>query len=80
MKSKVTVELDFDDKEPFISIVQIASDDVRDKLIKHFTECLGFKKEVVFQIEVNHLLVKNEDVLETFYTGTPKQFILKLKK
>ena len=80
MKSKVTLELDFDDKEPFISILQIASDDVRDKLIKYFTECLGFKKEVVFQIEVINLPVKNEDVLEVFHTGAPKQFKLKIKQ
>ena len=70
MKSKVTLELDFDDKEPFISILQIASDDVRDRLIKHFTECLGFKKEVVFTVDILQMLTEDK----------AKQFRLKIKQ
>lgn len=70
MKSKITLELDFEDKEPFISILQVDSDDVRDKLVKHFLDCLGFEREVVFKIEV----------YQPFDKDKPRQHILKIKK
>lgn len=42
MKSRITIEVDFDNgNTPVIQILQASSDDVRDKLIKSFTECLG---------------------------------------
>ncbi len=42
MKSRITIEVDFENGNmPVIQILQASSDDVRDKLIKSFTECLG---------------------------------------
>lgn len=41
MKSRITVEVDFDHGNvPVIQILQTGSEDVRDKLVKSFTECL----------------------------------------
>lgn len=42
MKSRITIEVDFNNGNiPVIQIIQAASDDVRDKLIQSFTQCLG---------------------------------------
>lgn len=42
MKSRITIEVDFENgNTPVIQILQQNSDDVRDKLIKSFTECLN---------------------------------------
>lgn len=42
MKSRITIEVDFEAGNiPVIQILQCSSDDVRDKLIKSFTENLG---------------------------------------
>lgn len=42
MKSRITIELDFDLKNPYIKIVEDqTSPDVRDKLITHFRQLLG---------------------------------------
>lgn len=42
MKSRITIEVDFNNgNTPVIQILQTSSDDVRDKLIKSFTECLN---------------------------------------
>lgn len=42
MKSRITIEVDFENNNsPIIQILQSASDDVRDKLVKSFTEQLG---------------------------------------
>ena len=42
MKSRITIEVDFENNNvPVIQILQSYSDDVRDKLIKSFTECVG---------------------------------------
>lgn len=42
MKSRITIEVDFNNgNTPVIQIIQSNSDDVRDKLIKSFTECLN---------------------------------------
>lgn len=41
MTSRITIEVDFDNGQPYIKIVNdTTSDDVRDKLIKFFTERL----------------------------------------
>lgn len=41
MKSRITIEVDFGNgNTPVIQIMQTNSDDVRDKLIQSFTECL----------------------------------------
>lgn len=42
MKSRISIEVDFDNgNTPVIQILQASSDDVRDKLVKAFTEQLG---------------------------------------
>lgn len=42
MKSKITIELDFENgNRPYIQIYQHDSDDVRDRLLKSFLEELG---------------------------------------
>ncbi len=42
MNSKITIEIDFENNnQPIIQILQKNSDDVRDKLIKSFTEQFG---------------------------------------
>ena len=42
MKSRITIELDFENGNmPIIQILQQDSDDVRDKLVKSFTQHLG---------------------------------------
>lgn len=42
MKSRITIEVDFNNgNTPVIQILKASSDDVRDKLIKSFTECLN---------------------------------------
>jgi hypothetical protein len=42
MKSRITIEVDFDNNNsPIIQILKADSDDVRDKLVSHFTEQLG---------------------------------------
>lgn len=42
MKSRITIEVDFDSgNQPVIQIIQKESDDVRDKLLKSFLESLG---------------------------------------
>lgn len=39
MTSKITIELDFDNGQPYIKLaIDPKSDDVRDKLVKFFTE------------------------------------------
>ena len=39
MKSRISIEVDFDnDNQPVIQILQADSDDVRDKLLSHFTQ------------------------------------------
>lgn len=39
MKSKITIEVDFDhNNQPIIQILQATSDDVRDKLLSHFCQ------------------------------------------
>lgn len=40
MKSRITIEMDFDSLEPVIQVDTRASDDVRDKLIQVFFEKL----------------------------------------
>ena len=43
MKSRITIELDFDNgNSPFIQVLQRDSDDVRDSLIKNFFEQLSY--------------------------------------
>lgn len=42
MKSRISIEVDFDNNnQPVIQILQADSDDVRDKLLSHFTQQLG---------------------------------------
>lgn len=42
MKSKITIEVDFNNGNPYIRVINDKlSDDVRDKLISHFREKLG---------------------------------------
>lgn len=42
MKSRISIEVDFENNnQPVIQILQDVSDDVRDKLIRSFTENLG---------------------------------------
>jgi len=42
MKSKITIEVNFDDGQPYIRVIEDReSDDVRDKLIKFFRQRLG---------------------------------------
>ena len=42
MKSRITIEVDFNNGNiPVIQILKSSSDDVRDKLIQSFTECLN---------------------------------------
>lgn len=42
MKSRITIEVDFDTAKPYIKVVNDKqSDDVRDKLITHFRQMLG---------------------------------------
>lgn len=42
MKSRITIEVDFDNgNQPIIQILKANSDDVRDKLVSSFTEQLG---------------------------------------
>ena len=42
MQSRITIELDFDSKDPYIKIVEHHdSQDVRDKLLTHFRQLLG---------------------------------------
>lgn len=39
MRSRITIELDFDNgNQPVIQILQTSSDDVRDKLLSHFCQ------------------------------------------
>lgn len=42
MKSRITIEVDFDNgNQPIIEILQCYSDDVRDKLVQSFTQQFG---------------------------------------
>lgn len=42
MKSRITIEVDFDNgNQPIIQILKANSDDVRDKLVSSFTEQVG---------------------------------------
>jgi hypothetical protein len=42
MKSRITIEVDFDNQNsPCIQLLSVHSDDVRDKLLKNFTQSLG---------------------------------------
>lgn len=42
MKSRITIEVDFENgNEPYILIQKESSDDVRDKLLSHFTQQFG---------------------------------------
>jgi hypothetical protein len=42
MKSRITIEVDFDNgNQPIIQILKTNSDDVRDKLVQSFTEQVG---------------------------------------
>ena len=42
MKSRITVEVDFsNNNQPILQIIKMDSDDVRDRLVAHFTEQLG---------------------------------------
>lgn len=42
MKSRITIEVDFDNGQPYIKVMEDAhSDDVRDKLITFFRQRLG---------------------------------------
>jgi hypothetical protein len=42
MKSRITIEVDFDNgNQPVLQILKEDSDDVRDKLLSHFTQQLG---------------------------------------
>lgn len=42
MKSRITIEMDFDQSIPVISVSSADSEDVRDKLVKVFREKLGY--------------------------------------
>jgi hypothetical protein len=43
MKSRITIEVDFDNGQPYIKVINDkTSDDVRDKLISFFQERLGY--------------------------------------
>jgi hypothetical protein len=43
MKSRITIEVDFDNGQPYIKVVNdTASDDVRDKLVSFFRQRLGY--------------------------------------
>ena len=43
MKSRISIEIDFDNgNEPFLQVLSRNSDDVRDKLISQFIENLGY--------------------------------------
>lgn len=42
MKSRITIEVDFDNNnQPVLQILKADSDDVRDKLVSHFTQQFG---------------------------------------
>jgi hypothetical protein len=42
MKSRITIEVDFDNgNEPYLQILRADSDDVRDRLVSYFTQQFG---------------------------------------
>lgn len=41
MKSRITIEVDFENGKPYIKVNEVFSDDVRDKLISFFRQSLG---------------------------------------
>jgi hypothetical protein len=40
MKSRITIEINFDSNEPYIKVVESPSEDVRDKLLQFFRQKL----------------------------------------
>lgn len=55
MKSRITIEIDFENNNsPYLNILHIHSDDVRDKLLKNFLEQISSKKEVTFKVDYSY--------------------------
>lgn len=55
MRSKITIEIDFENNNsPYLNILHIPSDDVRDKLIKNLLERIGSEKDVVFKVDYSY--------------------------
>lgn len=50
MRSRITIDLD-QDNQPIIKIDYLASEDVRDKMVKRFLESFGGSCEAVFRFE-----------------------------
>lgn len=43
MKSRITMEFDFDLNEPYIKVYEVYSDDLRDQMFKRFRELFGYE-------------------------------------
>lgn len=74
MKSRITIEVDFDQNSPYIKIVEQESDDVRDGLVKAFRQKFGYESNWA-RIEFNE---KNElgKVLKIYPIGSSEDLIL----
>ena len=59
MKSRITIEVDFDMSQPYLQINSVTSDDVRDKILQSFIERLGHNSLFFYADQI--LFNKNED-------------------
>lgn len=64
MRSRITIELDFDNNnEPYIQIHQLNSDDMRDKVLKSFLEKLGGESQwLKIRCEPQHPSVLSSEI------------------
>lgn len=46
MKSRVTMEFDFDSNEPYLKVVEELSPDLRDQMFKRFREMFGYESNL----------------------------------
>ena len=63
MKSRITIEVDFDNGNPYLKVINDQfSDDVRDKLVTHFRQKLGHTSSWCSVRFNDHLLNQDDKV------------------
>lgn len=72
MKSRITMEFDFDANEPYIKVVEELSPDLRDQMFKRFREMFGYESNLCRVDFTTH--THNEDG-KVVYTIHPTKLI-----
>ena len=70
MRSKITIELDFDLNVPYIRVDNVTTDDVRDKILQNFREKLGASSSWM-RVEFEHS--PSDSTTFRIYAVTPKE-------